>query len=44
MSAAALYERIADATCTEHGFSSENEREAHIRAIVQTILKARGLA
>lgn len=44
MSAADLYERIAAATCTHHGFSSDAEREQHVRAIVETILKAKGLA
>lgn len=44
MSAAELYERIAVATCTEHGFKTQAEREQHIRAIVETVLKAKGLA
>ena len=44
MSAAALYERVAAATCSEHGFSSDAEREQHVRAIVETVLKAKGLA
>lgn len=43
MSAAELYERVAAATCSEHGLS-EDEREQHIRSIVETVLKARGLA
>ena len=44
MSAAALYDRIAAATCSEHGFDSAEEREEHIRAIVKTVLRAKGLA
>lgn len=44
MSAAALYERIAAATCNQHGLGSEEQRELHIRAIVETILRSRGLA
>lgn len=44
MSAAALYERIAGATCSEHGFDTPQEREDHIRAIVKMVLRAKGLA
>ena len=32
-----LYERIAAATSTLHGFSSDEIREAHIRAIVRLV-------
>lgn len=38
-----LYERIAAATCTEHGFKTEAEREAHIKAIVSVVAEAKGL-
>ena len=44
MSAADLYERINAATCNQHGFSSDDEREQHVRAIVETVLRAKGLA
>ena len=36
-----LRERIEAATCTHHGFSSDDEREAHITAIVKLVLKVK---
>lgn len=38
-----LYERIAAATCDQHGFSNDAEREAHIRAICAVVVEAKGL-
>lgn len=43
MSVQALYARIAGATCSDHGFSSDAEREAHIAAIVAVVKVAKGI-
>lgn len=39
-----LYDRIAAATCTQHGFKNEDERELHIRAICTVVAEAKGLS